>query len=68
MADQLNHHEFLHHAWAGALTITTLCAQYSAVLMTSNSNSKAQWNEEETTALLLYLDGRKYETEGIGNF
>ncbi|KAF8809168.1 hypothetical protein BYT27DRAFT_7037358, partial [Phlegmacium glaucopus] len=26
------------------------------------------WNEEETTALLLYLDGRKYETEGIGNF
>ena len=43
--------------WAGALAITTLCVQYSVLIMalSANDKEKAHWNEPEVTAFIDYL-------------
>ena len=70
MDDGLSRHQFLHRVWGGAIPIITLCAQYSTLLMAtgSTSGSKAQWNDNEITALLQYLESQKSMTEGVGSF
>ena len=67
MDNEINH-DWLRRFWAGALTITTLCTQYSAVLMSSQTNPKAFWDDRKVSALLTYLFEHKSETEGVGNF
>ena len=68
MDDQLACHQLLHHSWAGAITITTICVQYSTLLMATNSTPKAQWDDHEIAVLLQYLDNQKSQSEGVGNF
>lgn len=68
MEDGLGRHQFLHRVWAGAIAVTTLCVQYSTLLMATNSTPKAQWNDSEIAALLQYLDNQKSQLEGVGNF
>ena len=55
---------------AGVIAIAALCAHYTSMLMIPQSNSlpKAQWNEQEVTALLEYLNGHKSEAGDGGSF
>jgi hypothetical protein len=55
---------------AGVIAIAALCAQYTSVIMMpqSTSSPKAQWNEQEVTALLEYLHGHKAEAGDGGSF
>jgi hypothetical protein len=59
-----------HSLQAGVIAIAALCAQYTLVLMIpqSKSSPKAQWNEQEVTALLEYLNGHKAEAGDGGSF
>jgi hypothetical protein len=71
MEDQIGRHKLLRRFWAGALTITTVCAQYATVLMTTpapTSTPKAVWNDSEVKALLDYLYLHRSASEGAGNF
>jgi hypothetical protein len=61
-------HQQLRWFWAGALTITTLCAQYSGVLMASQPAGKAFWSEQEVAALINHLHENRMQSEGVGNF
>ena len=52
------------HLWASAFTLTSLCAQIvTAVIATgpATRGPTAQWNEEETKALVTYLAEHKSE-------
>ncbi|KAF8229338.1 hypothetical protein L208DRAFT_1140482, partial [Tricholoma matsutake] len=46
----------------------TLCSQYTTLLVSSQAVLKAQWNPQETQALLDHLVAHKSEDEGAGNF
>jgi hypothetical protein len=55
--------------WAGAIALTALCAQYTTFLMAQPSKAdKAQWNENEVTALVDYLFLHKSEAGEGGSF
>ena len=61
--------------WAAALTLTTLCAQVATAIMStaplaapSTSDSKAQWNDNETMALVDYLLEHKSEIGDAGMY
>ena len=58
------------HLQAGVIAIAALCAQYTSMLMIPQSNSlqKAQWNEQEVTALLEYLNAHKAEAGDSDSF
>jgi hypothetical protein len=59
------------HLWASALTLTSLCAQIATVAMATAPKTRgptAQWNEEETKALLNYLLEHKSEIGNGGMF
>ena len=59
------------HLWASALTLTSLCAQISTVVTAATPPTRgptAQWNEEETKALLTYLLEHKSEIGDRGMF
>jgi hypothetical protein len=63
----------LRRLWAGTLTITTLCVQYTSIIMASSQSQPAQagkafWNDQEVSVLLDYLQRNKAQTEGMGNF
>jgi hypothetical protein len=61
--------------FAGAVTITAICAQYTTLLMAQpevnalpqSRAPSAHWNEAKTTALVDYLYDHRSEAEG-GNF
>jgi len=60
-----------HRLWAGAATITALCAHYTTVLMATSSSGKsikAHWNDTEVNALVDYLHDYKAEAGDGGNF
>jgi hypothetical protein len=55
-------------AWAGAVTISALCAHYTTVLMTlPEGHAKAFWNDIETQELINFLHEKRSESEA-GNF
>jgi hypothetical protein len=60
--------------WASALTLTALCAHVATVIMATAStpsasdNLKAQWNENETVALVDYLLDHKSEIGDAGMY
>lgn len=56
-------------AWAGAITVSSLCAHYTTVLMTlpEASAPKAFWNDNETRELINFLHEKRLESEA-GNF
>jgi len=60
--------------WAAALTITTLCAQAATAVMATASIAptapidKAQWNENETVALVDFFLEHKSEIGDAGMF
>ena len=58
---------------AGTVAITVLCAQYTNVLMastqaTTSSAERAQWNDQEVTALVDYLHEHRAEAGDGGSF
>jgi hypothetical protein len=60
-----------HRIWAAALTLTTFCAQVATAMMattTSAPSDKAQWNENETMALVDFLLERKSEIGEAGMY
>jgi len=59
--------QLLRRHWAGAIAITALCTQYSSILMSSKTD-KAKWNENETLALLNYLQEHIAQAGDGGNF
>jgi hypothetical protein len=54
--------------WAAALTLTTLCGQVATAIMATAPSDKAQWNEDETMALVDYLLEHKSEIAEAGMF
>jgi hypothetical protein len=58
--------------WAAALTLVTLWAQVATAIMaaapTAPSDTKAQWNDEETTALADFLLEHKSEIGDAGMY
>jgi hypothetical protein len=61
--------------WAAALTLTTLCAQVATAIMATSPLAtvtappdKAQWNEDETTALVDFLLEHKSEIGDAGMY
>jgi hypothetical protein len=55
--------------WATALTLTTICAQVATALMaTAPPSDKAQWNEDETSALVDFLLEHKSEIGDAGMY
>jgi hypothetical protein len=57
--------------WAAALTLTTLCAQVATAIMATTPTAppdKAQWNEEETSALVDFLLEHKSEIGDAGMY
>jgi len=56
-------------AWAGAVTVSSLCAHYTTVLMALQEGSapKAVWNDIETQELINFLHEKRSEGEA-GNF
>ena len=55
--------------WAGAITIVTLCVQYSVLLMAiPEDKEKAHWNELEVSALVDYFYQHRSEVGEGGNF
>ncbi|KAG1809450.1 hypothetical protein EV424DRAFT_1350015 [Suillus variegatus] len=62
--------------FAGAVTITVICAQYTTLLMAQpgvnvppqSKAPPAQWNDAETAALVNYLYNYRSEAEGGGSF
>src|SRR5882762_7510453 len=56
--------------WASALTLTSLCAQIATVAMAAapTTGPTAQWNDEETKALVAYLLAHKSEMGDGGTY
>ena len=58
--------------WNSAFVLTSLCAQIATAVMASGSAStrgpSAQWNKNETAALLTYLEEHKSEIGDGGMF
>jgi len=57
--------------WASALTLTSLCAQIATVAMAAAPTTRgptAQWNDEETKALVAYLLAHKSEMGDGGTY
>lgn len=67
-----------HRLYLGAVVIAALCAQYTTLLIatpsemtqapTGTSSERANWNDEETTALVDYLYEHQSEAGDGGNF
>lgn len=58
---------------AAAIAITTICAQFTTLLMAqpelnAPKAAHAQWNDEETAALVDFMHDHASEGEGGGNF
>jgi hypothetical protein len=58
----------LRRRWAGALAITTLCVQFTTFIMAQPPKEKANWNEQEVTALINYLYEHRAEAGDGGSF
>ena len=56
--------------WAAALTLTTLCAQATAIMATALTapSDKAQWNEDKTMALVNFLLEHMSEISDAGMY
>ena len=57
--------------WASALTLTSLCAQITTIVMATAPTTRgptAQWNEAETKVLMAYLLEHKSEIGKGGMF
>lgn len=52
---------------SSALVLATLCAQYSAVVMAAPKD-KANWNDQETAAMVTYLYDHRAEMGDAGMF
>ena len=59
-----------HHIWAAALTLTMLCAQVATAIMATAPTvpDKAQWNQDETMALVNFLLECKSEIGDAGMY
>jgi hypothetical protein len=57
--------------WNSVFVLTSLCAQIATAVMASGSAPRelsAQWNKDETAALLIYLEEHKSEISNGGMF